>query len=343
VTMTGAESSPAEHAQALLARGLVQWNEGDLNAAQKAAEQVRTIALKHELGRELGEASALLGMVAMAAGHWTHVFRQEFTAAMQLRPQESPVVLDANLCLAEAWLVGADCHGTADLARDLLEVAVHKKFASGEAMLSMLIGEAEYLFGHLDESTEWLSRAEGLYREMNATTGLALALLHLADVASASGRKAEASEELRAARRLADRSPLISHLRVRVLERMIKSADGPERCREVLEDAESMVARPKEICRPCSIGMRTAATIACADTGEIARSRRWLEGAERLAGMWSGGPWQAAVWEARAALRRAEGDDDQALALLREASKLFTQCGRSLDASRCQAAVAVAC
>jgi hypothetical protein len=56
--------------------------------------------------------------------------------------------------------------------------------------------------------------------------------------------------------------------------------------------------------------------------------------------MWQGGPWQAAVWEARAALRLAAGDRGQAAALLREAANLFAECGRPLDEARCVAATA---
>ena len=99
------------------------------------------------------------------------------------------------------------------------------------------------------------------------------------------------------------------------------------------------MARPKEICGPCSIGLAVAASIACSQAGELARARFWLGHAERLAGMWSGGPWQAAVWEARAALRTAEGDGVQAHALLREAADLFAQSGRPLDEGRCRAAI----
>jgi hypothetical protein len=108
----------------------------------------------------------------------------------------------------------------------------------------------------------------------------------------------------------------------------------------MLGEAEALMARPKEVCRPCSIGLAVAASIASSKAGGLARSRYWLGHAERLAGLWSGGPWQAAVWEARAALRTAEGDREQAHALLREAGDLFAQSGRPLDEARCRAAIA---
>ena len=53
--------------------------------------------------------------------------------------------------------------------------------------------------------------------------------------------------------------------------------------------------------------------------------------------MWQGGAWQAAVWEARAEVRLAEGERDQAAALLREAAERFGRLGRPRDAERCLA------
>ena len=333
-------TSPAERVQVLLANGLVRWNERDLDAAQTLAEEARALALDQQLARELGEASSLLGMVAMARGQWPTAFRQEFTSAMKMGRDQAPLVMDAQLCLAEAWVAGVDSQGTAELAHELLQVAIENRSSPAEALMSLLIGEAEFFSGHLDESNEWLSRAEDLYRGMDDGTGVALALIHIAEVDTAREHKLEALQRLRRARGLAEESVLTSHLGPRILEGMIESAESPDRSREILIEAEALVARPREICQPCSIGLRVAAAMASARAGDVGRARHWLESAERLAGMWSGGPWQAAVWEARAALREAEGDRGQAVALLREAGNLFTQCGRDLDAARCRAAIA---
>jgi hypothetical protein len=52
--------------------------------------------------------------------------------------------------------------------------------------------------------------------------------------------------------------------------------------------------------------------------------------------MWPGGEWQAAVWEARAIVRRAEGHEQQAVALLTEAAAMYDEAGRPLDRDRCR-------
>ena len=77
-----------------------------------------------------------------------------------------------------------------------------------------------------------------------------------------------------------------------------------------------------------------------ARSGNVADARNHLEKAERLAGMWQGGPWQAAIWEARGAIRISEGDRNPGAALLNEAAELFAGAGRPLDAARCRVAAA---
>ena len=60
---------------------------------------------------------------------------------------------------------------------------------------------------------------------------------------------------------------------------------------------------------------------------------------ERIAGLWTGRPLTAAVWEARAGLRRAEGQPGQADALLAEAADEYDRAGRPVDAKRCRQAL----
>jgi hypothetical protein len=73
----------------------------------------------------------------------------------------------------------------------------------------------------------------------------------------------------------------------------------------------------------------------------LSRARRHLAEAERITGLWQGGPWNASVWEARAELRLAEGDSVQAMALFREAADGFSQLRRPIDEARCRASAAL--
>ena len=83
------------------------------------------------------------------------------------------------------------------------------------------------------------------------------------------------------------------------------------------------------------MGFRVASTMALAEAGELARASRRLEETERLAGLWPGGPWQAAVWEARGVLRHAQGRSEQASALLNEAADRYRELGRPAEEVRC--------
>jgi DNA-binding SARP family transcriptional activator len=92
------------------------------------------------------------------------------------------------------------------------------------------------------------------------------------------------------------------------------------------------------LCPPCSMGFRVAAAIAYARAGRLDQARRRLQAAEPIAGMWPGGAWHAAIWEARGVLRQAEGDTERAAALYHEAADRFAELGRPLDRDRCRAA-----
>lgn len=75
------------------------------------------------------------------------------------------------------------------------------------------------------------------------------------------------------------------------------------------------------------------------DAGELDRARSFLAEAG-IARMRQGGLWSGAVWEARGNLRRAEGDDERARAMFREAAEEFARGGNRSDAARCLEAAA---
>lgn len=330
-----APPTPAERVMALIARGLVHWNGQELDEAERVAEEARAIAIEEKLGRDLGEACALLSLVAWARGQWLDRFRAEFSEAVRQTPDLAQWTLDSQLCLAEFSLYGADWSRTVvPLARELLRVADAAGSVPGQALVSLILGEAELFSGRLESAKENLTRALDLHTAVGAVPGQVLALQRLAETAVASGRRGEAKRLLAQASRLAEGSEMASHLVVRTFAAMVTAA-GTEQARlRILEEAEATLAR-LEVCRPCSIGFRITAATTCAGAGDVVRARQCLLEAERLAGLWQGGPWLAATWEARGALRLAEGDASQGAALLREAADLFAQVGRPLDEARC--------
>jgi hypothetical protein len=83
------------------------------------------------------------------------------------------------------------------------------------------------------------------------------------------------------------------------------------------------------------MGFLTTASTASARSGDLQRAREYLTEAERISGMWQGGPWIGAVWEARGVLRQGEGDEAQARAMFREAAEAFELAGNRADAHRC--------
>lgn len=329
----------AERAQAMIARGLVAWNQQDLEQAERIAEDARRFAVENHLSRELGESSALLGLVAFAQGRWLERFRAEFEDTLGLTPADSAFVLDAHLCLCETTLGGADCASVAALARELLPAARQAGSLHCEAEATLLIGETQLLAGDLEGAEPWLRAARQGFEEVGSLSGQVLARVYLSDVAVRLGRRQPAAEELRRTLALASGCELAPHLVVRVHAGLVAAAAGPDGALEALDEADAAVP-PGSTCAPCSIGLRINGAIACAAAGELSRARRYLVEAEGLAGMWRGGPWQAAAWEARAAVRLAEGDRDQAAGLLREAAAVYAGCGRAVDQARCEDAAA---
>jgi DNA-binding SARP family transcriptional activator len=334
----GAQTSAAGHAetaQTFIARGLLAWSRRDLAEGVRLAHDARRLAREHHLGRELGEACALLGMTSLALGSWREQFGSDFAEAVRLSAEESSYVFDAHLCLAETAMSSSDSRAVGAQARELLPVAQRVGSLHGQGLASLLIGEAELVSGDVPASQRWLRAAVDFFGKASAGAGMVLAMVHLAESEIGLGRSAEAERLLTQAQTLAERSELAPHLVTRVFAARLAAA-GADRELLVVDEAEREL-RPAEVCGPCSIGMRAAATIAYARSGELVKANKCLADAERLAGIWHGGAWQAATWEARAWVRLAEGDRTRARALFLEAAAVFAGCSWPVDEQRCRA------
>ncbi len=337
-----APATSAERVSGLLAWGLVHWNRMELDEARRCAEQARARAIEGRLGRELGEATALLGMVANAQGRWRELFLAEFEQTLTERPQLAPFVFDAQLCLAGFSLYGPDSHKYAEpFARSLLSTASKAGSTHGQGLAWLMFGEAALCAGRLSEASSALDRAVRLLRSAQAPSAVALGLIRTAETEIARGRRGQASRLLDRATDIAQATPLAAHLVVRAYAAKILAAKTQDRAIATLGAAERVVL-PSPTCQPCSIGFYVTAATTSARSGDFAKAQQYLDRAERIAGMWQGGPWHAAVWEARGALRIATGNQAQGAALLWAAASLFADAGRPLDAARCREAASAA-
>jgi len=326
--------TPDEQARAVLARALVAKGAGVLDEAEMHAEAARGLSITAGSSRLVGESSALLGMVALQRGSWRERFRAEFEASLRHAPEMASAVFDAHLCLADVSLYGAEGHEEiAPFARELLGLAEEARSTHGRAIALLLLGEVELLSGRLGHAVEHLSRSRDLHDRAGAESGYVLAIERLGEAALAGGDRARAELLLRDVLPRAGSSRLAPHLVPRVQGGLVDAASDEGTARDVILRADR---RPgSELCPPCSMSYRIAATKAQALAGDLPHAHARLAEAERIAGMWQGGPWLAAVWEARGFIRRAEGNEAQAAALFAEAADLFGRAGRVLEQARC--------
>jgi len=327
--------TPAETAKGLIAQALVHLNAGEWLASDRTARRARDLAIGAGLGREVGEACAVLGIQANIRGVWKETFRVEVLDSIGRYPALTAYVFDAHLCLAEYSLAGPSGHEVIrESAAELRRVAHGAGSAQGEALADLLEGEVELAQGHLSEASRLLESAMAGHEAAGAVAGQVLSVQRLAELALVRGDNRRAGELARSALPLARGDWLEPHLVVRLHAVLLEGSRTPTAMAR-LDRAERELAGAS-ICPPCSVAFRVAEVKALARAGRVEPARRRLGDAERLAGMWPGGEWQAATWEARGIVRRAEGNEHQAAALLLEAADLFDQAGRPLDRDRCR-------
>jgi DNA-binding SARP family transcriptional activator len=338
LTLEGSEPAGiAERVRGLLARGIIQLNSSDFADAGRIGEEARSLAIAAELAREVGEASALVGLAAHMQGRWQELFRSEFIDWVRRAPKFASNVFDGHLCLAEFCLCKAGGHeDMANAARNLLAVAEDAGSVPGRVLASLILGEAELFSGRLASAEELLTSADRLCADAGAgaASGQALALHRLGEIALARGQKWRAYRILHKGFRLAEAAWLAPHLLIRFQALAVEAAANRVQAREAIRQGDRWLAE-RNTCQPCSMGFRVASSIALAEAGELDQARQRIDEAERLAGVWQGGPWVAAVWEARGVYRHAQGDDGQASALFREAAARYAELGRPRDQERC--------
>lgn len=337
LALSGTETvNPSERIRTSLAWGLVHLQSGEFDKASEIARQTRDLALGADLPREVGEASALLGLASMMQARWPQLFRSEFIEWVRAKPTFVQHVFDGHLCLSEFCLCSAKGHAeVAGLAEELLAVAEQAESNAGRGLACLLLGEAALFSGELDRAEQFLAEAERLLLAADAVAGRVLAIERLAEIALERGQKWRASRLIQRGLSDAERSWLSPHLIMRMQALAVRAASTPKMVAEEILAGDRLLT--PGACQPCSMALRTASAIALAEAGELEQVDRRLNDAERIAGMWQGGPWAAALWEARGVQRRAQDKEVRAIAAFEEAASRYEELGRPRDQARCLA------
>jgi tetratricopeptide (TPR) repeat protein len=201
-----------------------------------------------------------------------------------------------------------------------------------------VLGETELFTDNLEVARAHLADAARLSREVGAVAAESLARMRLGEALLHLGDRAGARAQLEEALELAHISPLPRHLLFLVYAVLLQIPDEGAEALALIERAETLF-EPQWVCQFCPTGYHMAAATACARSGQLERAREFLERAEHGARRWLGGPWPAAVAEARAELLLAEGDQRAAADALRRAAEGYAAAGQLLNERRAREAL----
>jgi DNA-binding SARP family transcriptional activator/tetratricopeptide (TPR) repeat protein len=321
---------PEDRSELILLRGMVAWHTGDWENARRLAAETD----------DSGDpcALALKALLAHVDGGWEQHSRRQLTRVWDA-PEVAGHTFDALLCVTEYVLSTGDPYDRlAGFAKRLRAQAQQAGALRGEAFAATVLGETELFTGNLEAARLHLLDAARLSREVGAVGGESLARMRLGEALLSLGDRPGARAQLEEALELAHVSPIPQHLVYLVYGALLRLPDEVAEALALIARAET-VFDPRWICSFCPTGYHVAAGAVCARAGELARAREFLERAERGAGGWPGGPWTAAVAEARAELLRAEGDLDAAETALRRAAEGYSAAGQLLNERRARKAL----
>ena len=315
---------PEDVGHVMLLRGMVAWHAGDWDGARRLAAEAEGFA------SDPGELADLKAMLAHLEGGWEQHSRHQL-AQVWGSPELAGRVFDAYLCVSEYVLKAGDpCDRIAGFAKRLRAQAHQAGARRGEAFAATVLGETELFTDNLEAARGHLIDAARLSREVGAIGGESLARLRLGEALLHLDDRAGARAQLEEALELAHVSPLAEHLLFLIFAVLVQVPDEGAEALALIERAETLFD-PRWVCGFCPTGYHVAAATVCARAGQLERARELLGRAEQGAARWPGGPWAAALAEARARLMLAEGDRDAAAGALRRAAEGYAAAGQLLN------------
>lgn len=326
-----------DDAELLVVRGQLHLFSGDVEGARHDADLARrSIAVTPHASSAAFELVTFDGLLAHHRGEWFSRLRGALRSSAA-QPTLATSLFDSHLCVAEYLLYGPTPYAEVrELAYALRETAERSGVLRAVAFAVALAGEAAFLAGDLATAERELEEAAALHRETGAPAGEAHALQRLAEVHLAAGDRERAVAMLTAALPLARWSMVSSCLLPRIYGTRIAAATDPQVARAEVDQAVAGLG-VDDRCPFCTIAFDLPAARACAAAGDLAAAHAHLAAAAVTAARWNSAGWDAALLEARSAVRRAEGAAADADVLRERAAALFAASGQVLDARRCAA------
>jgi len=336
-----APGSDRERVAHLLAQAAAAWFSGDAAEAGRSAADAQSLSLEQGLAREARMAVQIQAMVAHSTGDWPAALRRGLDASL-LAPDLADTLFDGHLCVAEYALTsGTPLDRVRAAAEELHTDSLRSGARRAQVLAATLLGEVALVTDQISEADARLREAVGQSREIGAVSAEALASVRLGEALRARGETADGDALLADALVLARWSPISGHLLPLGYAALLRASEDPELGLQRLDDAAAYLREQALVCAYCGMAFRVAAAIAAARAHRLEQAAAFLAGAERAASLWTGGPWPAALDEARGELCLASGDGAAAHAHLRAAGDAFARDGRTLDAARLTQRLAV--
>jgi DNA-binding SARP family transcriptional activator len=332
-------SSDGERAGQLIAQAAAAWFRGDVEGARRAAADAQPLALRARLEREARMAVQIQAMVAHSSGEWPAALRLDLDESLRA-PELAETLFDGHLCVAEYALTSGESHGRIRaVAEELHARAVRQGARRAQVFAATLLGEVSLIAAHTEQADRMLREAVRVSRAISAVSAEALASVRLGEAARARGDVAQGDAVLADALVISRWSPLSGHLQPLAYAALLRATEDADLCGERLDDAEAHL-RGDLVCAYCGHAFRVAAAIAAARSGQPERAETALAAAETSAALWQGGPWRAALEQARGELAQAHGDRREAALRIGAARDRFAELGWRLDADRAEARLA---
>lgn len=210
------------------------------------------------------------------------------------------------------------------------------------ALCQCFNGALEFQAGHWVEAEAALRESIRLHRELQASSGEALAWQRLGMLQTARGRLEEAMRSFHEGVAVAERSLMRAHCLARLYASMTRNrlaAGDVQAAGQYLALGMAMAERHGN-CATCHSLLLPAGVSVCIAQGDLGAAEALCARFDADAGRYASGLWLAMARQSRAELAAARGELDRARAWYEEARAAYAEAGNEYEAGRCLAAVA---